>query len=458
MPITKDDIKQMKKKRKVKIGDMLALTAGYDPFYVGGDIDKRDAQWAKDLLDDVMSRWEERKRELRRIGYNVGNNPHLRAIHYVLVNMETPVRWDGERYKGSLGEWHKLGDCFRKARLMKLIPFGMIEDHKHPDVVTNVSRYDDDEIDYPDDNETVEIDNSDITIELDDDIWDQIRVREWVSMSVGKRVPVHLEIWTEKERELVDAVAKRYYCNVQHATGQQSYENIYSVLKRAIKNSKGRPIRILYLSDYDPRGEMTMPVGVSRLIEWMVDNLDEFKDLNVKLKKVLLTQEQIEEYNLPPAPVKEKEAMKERWANARGGNMSVVEIDAIEVNFAVEMVRILEDELKKYISDDARDYIKQFNTDLETALEEFNAKVQNDIEAKSSEVEDTLQELKDQLSVNESLDFNLSEYKEELKEFVDSWEEPEWDIDDGEDEDWLFDSQREYMDQMGYYKRMRGEE
>lgn len=468
----KDKLRDMAKQLKVKNKDLLALTPQYDPFYIENEANHKKGKWAKELLAWVLEKWNERKKELEKIGIIVGNMPHLRAIHYLLVTGHpNPIKWDGKRYVGSYSEWAKLQGCFKYAKILKYIPFGVIEDHKHPQIIKNLYRDDDINLNSPEYKEISQIfTTNDVRVYLPKaDIRDKLKIEtiifdelEKLNKAVNKdiqgRIPVHIEIWTEKQRELVDLIAKEYWVNVQNAVGQQSYENIYSLLNRAIEDSGNKPLRIIFLSDYDPRGEMTMPVGVSRLVEWMLYHLDEFKGHDVKLKKLMLTEEQVIKYELPHAPVKETESMKKRWKKERGEG--VVEIDAIETLFAVEMVSILREELERYVPKNITDKIDEFNKKLIRTIEEYNTLLDQKIENTFWDFEEKIREvikpaIKD---FEETITIDVTSEYERVKELENDWKEPDWEVNDGNDNDWLYDSKRNYIEQMEYYKKIRGKD
>lgn len=454
----RDAIKDLVKERGLKVKDALALTPAYDPFYMGSSADHTRGRWAKELYEWVLEKWDERRAELETIGISVGSMPHLRAIHYLLfTGHPDPIRWDGRKYEGTKSDWEGLQDCFKKARLLGYIKFGEIEDHKHPAIMQNLERNKDSGIDYPQDEGVIErtLTFDDLSLELPyNSVKEALAFYAWEEeiKNIQRRIPVHIEIWTEKQRELVDIIAKEYWVNVQNAVGQQTYENVYSLLKRGQEQSNDRPIRILYLSDFDPRGEMTMTVGVSRIIEWMIHNLSEFEGLDVKLKKLVLTQDQIREYNLPPAPVKSTESMKDRWDKHIG--MGICEIDSIETLFAPEMVQIIRDELGRYIPKRHLAHLREYNDKFNSMVTTYNSRLREAIEEETEAISNQIKALIDDWSTELSLD--LSDEYEKIIEFQDSFEEPSWEIDDGED-DWLFDSDRLYLEQIRRYKEVRGD-
>ncbi len=462
--MNRDEIKIYAKENGLRVKDLLALTPGYDPFYVGSDSDHVQAKWAKELLDWVLERWEERRTQLEQLGIEVGAMPHIRAIHYLLfTGHPNPIKWDGKRYKGSHGEWKLLQEAFKKAKLLGYIDFGIIEDHKHPDVTQNLIRWQDRTFTPPEETESSqEFSEDDMEITFDTEtIKDALTASyestfiEEIRVSVEKRIPVHIELWTEKEREVVSAVAGEFWVNVQDAVGQQTYENVYLMLKRAQEVSRNRPLRILYLSDFDPRGEMTMPIGVARIIEWMLANLDEFTGMDIKLRKLILTNDQIQELNLPPAPVKSTESMKERWEAIVGDY--ICEIDSIDTLFAPDMVRIMRTELSRYIPSETVKKITDYQTKLIEAFETYNDalddKVQAALEAIHEEFAPKMAPIIEELQP--SIDIDMAEELQTLIDAKEDFEEPDWEVDDG-DEEWLFDSERDYGEQLQKYKKVRG--
>jgi len=252
----------------------------------------------------------------------------------------------------------------------------------------------------------------------------------------------------------VNEIARGYFVNVQNAVGEQTYEPVYSLLKRAVEASGNRPIIIYYVSDYDPRGEMTMPIAVARKIEWMVKNLEEFKGLNVKLKKILLTQDQVIQYNLPPAPVKETEAMKGRWESLRGNY--VVELDAMEQLRPVEMVEIIKNEIERYIPSHIIDAIEAYNDKVSMAIQEYNKQIGDIVRQKFESIEESIEEKIREIfkDFRAQIIIDVSDPLEKLKSVIDEWEEPEWEVD--LNDDWLFDSERQYLSQLKHYRKVRG--
>ena len=77
--------------------------------------------------------------------------------------------------------------------------------------------------------------------------------------------PYHVEIWCEKStvNDVLVPLARQYGLNLQTALGEISITRCRELVARA----GARPVRILYVSDFDGAGA-NMPVSASRKIEW----------------------------------------------------------------------------------------------------------------------------------------------------------------------------------------------
>ena len=78
-----------------------------------------------------------------------------------------------------------------------------------------------------------------------------------------------VEIWCEKStmNDILDPLGQEYRINIITGVGELSETRCRELVERA--RQSGRPVRILYVSDFDPGG-MSMPVAVARKIEFAV--------------------------------------------------------------------------------------------------------------------------------------------------------------------------------------------
>src|SRR5262249_37748384 len=79
----------------------------------------------------------------------------------------------------------------------------------------------------------------------------------------------HLEIWCEKStvNDVLMPLGEAYGVNVITGLGEMSLTRVEQLIER-LQTIK-RPVRILYVSDFDPAGD-DMPVSVARKIEFMI--------------------------------------------------------------------------------------------------------------------------------------------------------------------------------------------
>jgi hypothetical protein len=122
--------------------------------------------------------------------------------------------------------------------------------------------------------------------------------------------------------EVLRPIAIEVHGELLLATGEVSETAVYGIARRAAAD--GRPLRILYFSDFDPAG-WQMPVSVARKLQAHIYR--EFHNLDVRLIRVALTFDQVIEFDLPDSPIKPGEKRARSWRERWGREQ--VEIDAI---------------------------------------------------------------------------------------------------------------------------------
>ncbi len=266
----------MAKELGCPVRDLLVLAPVNDPFYMGSPAQRRQAEWFADL-------WE-------RYGYTSG--VHLRRIHYRLVNDDPPARLhDGTLYLNDNKCWGKLCTAAKYARYLKLVAFDDFVDRRNPAPIINVSG-----------------EEPDPRIELEIPWWERIEIPELPEPPGFKvdgfhgRQRYHLEVWIEKStmNDVLEPICKRYGANLSYSLGEQSIPVTWAMSRR-IKED-GRPARVFYISDFDPAGQ-SMPVAAARKLEYAL--AEQEVDLDVRLFHLALTPEQVQQYDLPRAPIKD---------------------------------------------------------------------------------------------------------------------------------------------------------
>ena len=117
--------------------------------------------------------------------------------------------------------------------------------------------------------------------------------------------PYHLEVWIEKStmNDVLLPVCEALHINLITGEGFQSITNVVEMLKRVARF--GKPARIFYISDFDPAGD-GMPVAVARQAEFWLPRYAPGSD--VKLTPVVLTRQQVIDFELPRIMVKDSES------------------------------------------------------------------------------------------------------------------------------------------------------
>jgi hypothetical protein len=265
----------------------------------------------------------------------------------------------------------------------------------------------------------------------------------------------HIELWCEKTtvNDVLQSLAQRHGCNVVTGAGELSLTACENVVERALASQ--RPVRILYISDFDPAG-MSMPVAVARKIEYRLRH-DQI-DLDFQVRPIVLTFEQCVEYELPRTPLKETDRRANRFEERFGEGAT--ELDALEALHPGELHRIIETEIGRYHDDTLDRRIRQTAGRIERSLSTLNQEAhdshRNEINELAShwgqivsDYENAIEEWTDRAkTVWDAIAEDLDERKPDLSDI--EWPEP---AEGDEDVDPLFCSSRDYVEQIDRYKK-----
>lgn len=171
------------------------------------------------------------------------------------------------------------------------------------------------------------------------------RFRAWMR-SYGKNrwenQPYYPEILIEK-KALEGVFAKpcaKWGIAVGACKGYPSLTFLYELSERmrdAIGNGK-QPI-ILYFGDYDPSGE-DIPRSIG-------ENLEKFGVYGVEIRRIVLMEQQVIEWGLPPAPAKETDSRTANW-----DGLGQVELDAVKPE---KLIALLDDAINEIFDQDLYD-------------------------------------------------------------------------------------------------------
>jgi hypothetical protein len=133
-------------------------------------------------------------------------------------------------------------------------------------------------------------------------------------------IDAYAEIWLEKDAlsGVIYPVTSMYDVPLMVARGYASLSFLYSAAEHI--NTLSVPAYIYHLGDFDPSG-----VNAGEKIEETLRELA--PDAEIYFERIAVTPEQIEDWELPTRPTKDKDTR----AKAFGSNLSV-ELDAIEPN------------------------------------------------------------------------------------------------------------------------------
>jgi hypothetical protein len=143
----------------------------------------------------------------------------------------------------------------------------------------------------------------------------------------------YVEIFTEKDAlsSIIEDACHIYCTRVVVVRGQVSSTFIHQYAQRADKAIMlGQHPVILYIGDLDPSG-LRIPVALK-------ENLAAFHDIDVDLRRIALTPEQVQQHNLPAS----FEAMKPsdpsyRWFRGQGHSVAA-EVDALHPSLLKECI------------------------------------------------------------------------------------------------------------------------
>lgn len=451
-PASYEDIKELAADTGLAIPQLLALARNNDPFFAGSPAQVEKARWFANL-------WRE-------FGYSTG--VHLRRVHYRLVSQRNPQMHDGTRYENTERCWGYLCEAGKFARYLGLVSPEAFEDHRNPPAqIFLTERWG-----GADAEPSLGIYSPDFTVPgIPTDLAGDMSLTlpdPWVDGYdyVPADQAYHLEVWVEKStmNDVLEPVCRRMGANLATSLGFQSITSVIGLLQRIAK--RGKPARIFYVSDFDPAGD-GMPVAVARQIEYWMETYG--GEAEIKLIPLVLSKEQVIQYRLPRIPIKETDKRRGNFEDRYGEG--AVELDALEALYPGTLADIIRDALAPYVDESLAGRLERMRrvalrevtdawrketepergelADLQAEIAAVLDSYQTRLVALSEALEEELAPLKEQLrAIQETVQDKANAFEHDLPERP----EPETDADDWDDPAWLFDSNREYMDQLEVYK------
>jgi hypothetical protein len=192
--------------------------------------------------------------------------------------------------------------------------------------------------------------------------------------------PEVCEIWIEKDALASTVVnwTENRHVTVRVNKGYSSLTFIYNnslALKELLENHNH--VTILYLGDLDPSG-----CDMERYLKETLEELG-CDSSDVELKRLGLTVDQVEKYNLPPKP-EDADTLAKLERDPRNKNYTldyVVELDSLVAYVPTEFKQLLLEAIDELwdqgIYDDLRDQADQINERLAEYLEEIKEKAKS---------------------------------------------------------------------------------
>jgi hypothetical protein len=280
----------------------------------------------------------------------------------------------------------------------------------------------------------------------------------------ARSIPVMVELWVEKAGDLDDVlipICERRKVNLIPCKGEQGIEACRKVVERAL--AAQCPVRILYLSDFDPGGQ-SMPVAVARKVEFELRSRG--LELDVQLRPVGLTLEQCVEFELPRTPIKATERRAGRFEERFGEGAT--ELDALEALHPGALGQIVEREIGRYQDIDPETNRRFF--EVYRAIQDELRAVGQTVLARHEDVLGELREEHERLrEAHDRVLEDLADWSERVEQafrlirsdledeqpVLSRWEWPEPSR-PNEDRNPLFDAHRDYVDQIDRYKDHQG--
>ncbi len=309
-PLTYADLKELAEALKRPLQTLYAEAQGNDPFIAGAPGREQRAQWFAEL-------WQ-------RLGFSHG--AHLRQIHYVLVSQaESLPMPNGRPYANTEDCWLFLNAASRDARYLRLIPWRDLVDRRNEEAIIHF-----------DGEESEAIVDTVGGVEKYAAPSFEIPALSVTAPKIAQRYVI--EIWIEKStmESIILPLARRYGINVVAGSGETSFTRCVQLVDRAA--AEDRPVRILYVSDFDPGGR-SMPLACARKIEFTARS-EGHDGLDIQVRPIALTEEQCRQYRLPRTPIKASETRREMFEQRFGAGAT--ELDALEALHPGELARLLE--------------------------------------------------------------------------------------------------------------------
>lgn len=279
-----------------------------------------------------------------------------------------------------------------------------------------------------------------------------------------------IELWVEKstmDDELIP-LCSRLGVNLITSTGFQSVTGAINLYSRAAEfAATGKPVRIFYLSDFDPAGD-SMPVAVSRQIEFWHQQFGDGVD--IKLTPVALTKAQVEHYELPTIPIKDSDKRKDAFTDRHDVD-GAVELDALEAIHPGELSNLIHDAISQYIDDEVELELTDAGSEAEDMVSDVLEDYLSDYQLEAEEIERRANEVANRFApklkaLSEEFNAEMATIRSEAEELeariqdaiqgcpmhIELPHRPVPSVDPPDESKWLYASDRTFGKQLQRYK------
>jgi hypothetical protein len=427
-------------RRPVK--DLLALAPANDPFYAGTGARGKAGEWFAAIWAD-----------------HGAAGSHLRRLHYRLVSSAAPFRKpNGTNYENTENDWQFLCAASLSARYLDLIKFDDLVDRRNDEPMFFAANLDAD----PDQEIEVSCEVVDDQPLVGEPDIPSMPTLPWLALNAASPVQKFIvEVWIEKstQNDWLVPLCQRRGVNLVVGIGEQSETRSRELALRSARY--GAPVRIIYISDFDPGGR-SMPKAVARKVEFTIAKFG--LDVDLQLIPLALTPDQCREYRLPRTPIKETERRKNKFEQTFG--VGATELDALEALHPGELARLLEVELNNWIDPTLNLRFRRVESDLRLRLRTIDRSVRDKHVDKIEELEQNFNDITASLAevASEFADWeeeagelweNITAEIEEERPDLSDVAVPRSDAPGETDRFVLFDSQRDYFTQMDAYNAWR---
>lgn len=453
----KSRLKQIAGDAGVRLQDVLVLAPANDPFNCGGPQQVRQAEWFADVWNSLMGE----------------QSGHIRKCWYRAVSQPEPIRLpDGTPLLNTDPLWQKFQTWSKYARYLGLIDPLKIVDNRNPDPHLLAPE----PVTPPQPGWELQ-DWWGFTIpSIERQLYAEFDLPDPIVTGYGfcdGEQPYLLELWSEKSTmdEEVLPICREFGVNLVTSTGFQSVTNAIGCYSRAAQwAARGYPVRIFYLSDFDPAGD-SMPVAVSRQIEFWREQYG--PDVDIAVAPMALTREQVAEYRLPTIPIKATDRRKEAF-ESRHGVDGAVELDALEAIYPGQLAEVLSAAFSQYRDTGLRarlivahaaarqlvadewsrrtGHLREQAESLQTRMEEIAYRYEPRLRALSDEFGAEIGDLRDEA---EQLEHHIHELRESSIDIA-LPPRPVAEVDPPDESQWLFASGRTFAEQLTHYRKHQG--